>query len=149
MQQFRLWNNSPKYSTIDVSAHAKILKDDEYYEKSISWLEGYSLTYEAAANEAAVAAEEDEAAVAACEPLQCKTEIYISIFQRFSKPINHQGSTSRSPSRPPRDRLLETVRLQSRSASGVAILRLKQPSPEKVVLTLLTAGPRVPKQQIL
>jgi hypothetical protein len=51
MQQFRLWNNSPKYSTIDVSAHAKILKDDEYYEKSISWLEGYSLTYEAAANE--------------------------------------------------------------------------------------------------
>ena len=50
------------------------------------------------------------------------------------------------PSRPPRDRLLESVRLQSRSASGVAALRLKHLSPEKVVLTLLTAGPRAPKQ---
>ena len=53
------------------------------------------------------------------------------------------------PSRPPRDRLLKSVRLQSRSASGVATLRLKQPTPAKVVLTFLTAGPRVPKQQIM
>ena len=46
--QFRLWNNSPKHGVISISAHAHILKEDEYLDKSIASLEGYGVTHEAA-----------------------------------------------------------------------------------------------------